>query len=155
VARGGKVLCPPEDLLVQIVDARDIATWNLDLIDKGTTGVFNATGHPEPMRAVFDACVKASGSDAEPVWSTDEFLLENEVGPWMEMPLWLPASMGSGLMETDVSKAFAAGLKCRPTVDIARDTIEWAKDAPMGGMPPGAGLAAEKEAALLEKASLD
>jgi 2'-hydroxyisoflavone reductase len=151
VARGGRVLAPPANTPVQIIDARDIADWNLRMISERATGVYNATGPASrlEMKETLEACRAAARSDADFVYATEEFLLENKVGPWMELPLWIPAGQGA-LMDADCAKAFSAGLNCRPVEDIARDTLAWAADAP-NAMPPGAGLAPEKEAELLAK----
>lgn len=141
IAKGGRVLAPPADRRVQIIDARDIAGWNLDLIERGVTGVFNATGpeRPTTMRETLEACGRA-----ELVFATDEFLVDNKVGPWMQLPLWIAG--GDGLMRADVSKAFAEGLQTRPVGEIARDIVA-ARDTPI---PDGVGLTPERERELLE-----
>src|SRR3954466_11481915 len=45
IDRGGEVLAPgdPKDP-VQFIDARDLAEWTIRMVEKGATGIYNATG---------------------------------------------------------------------------------------------------------------
>ena len=139
---------------------RDLADWIVRLAHWRTTGAFNATGPVPPvtMRELLETCREVSGSDAELVWVEEDFLLKHEVGAWMELPLWLPASDEefAHMQEADVSRAVAAGLTFRPVAETVRDTLAWANSvgetaAPLAsGVAIGqAGMAPEREAALL------
>jgi 2'-hydroxyisoflavone reductase len=78
-----------------------------------------------------DACVRETGSDARLVWAPDEVLLEHEVAIWSGLPLWAPVrDDAAGAWQSDVSRAVAAGLVCRPISDTVRDTWAWFKDEP-------------------------
>lgn len=57
-------------------------------------------------------------------WVDEEFLLAQDVGPWLELPLWLPAG-SDGLMRMDCARARAAGLRCRPPAQTAAETLAW------------------------------
>ena len=59
----------------------------------------------------------------------DQTLLDEGVGPWMELPLWMPGAEWAGLMEVDISRALAAGLRFRPLEETARETLAWSLDA--------------------------
>jgi 2'-hydroxyisoflavone reductase len=152
VAMGGEVLAPgtPEQPLQFIIDGRDLAAWIIRMVEAGTTGVFNAKGpdYPLTMGELLDTCVKVSGSDARFTWVDEDFLLDQSVGPWMELPLWLPASMNA-INTARSDKAYAAGLTFRPIAETVRDTLVW--DATL---PPDterrAGLAPAREAAVLD-----
>ncbi len=103
------------------------------------TGVFNATGRPGEVTfgALLEAC------EAERVtWVDEAFLAEHEVGEWMDLPLWIPASDEAwrDFQLIDVSRALAAGLTFRPLAETVRDVPEWTGQA---------GLAPEREAELL------
>ncbi len=145
VARGGEVLAPgPPERNTQWVDARDLAAWIVDLLERDEGGVYNATNEGVPWGDLL--------AGANVTWVTDEFLREQEVGQWMELPLWIPDE--PGIQETDVSRAVAAGLRFRPHAETMRDTAEWdaahgSEVAPTLTGVSGAGLAPEREEQLL------
>lgn len=152
IAQGGDVLAPaPPDQLVQIVDARDLAEWNIRLVEAGQTGIFNATGPDVPltMQALLETCQAVTSSDARLVWMDEAFLLEQGAVPWMEIPLWVPASEGAGFSEVNCQKAIASGLTFRPLAETIRDTLAWDATRPQE-VKLRAGLAPEKEANLLQ-----
>ena len=151
--RGGEVLAPENrDAPVQFVDVRDLAGWMVRMAEKRTAGVFNATGPATTMsmETLLSTCQAVSNSDATMTWVDEAFLLEKEVGPWMELPLWLPSSDedAAGFMTIDCSRAMTAGLTFRPLAETVRDTIDWAmqRDPDWAWR---AGMDAEKETAVL------
>jgi 2'-hydroxyisoflavone reductase len=128
IARGGRVPAPgAPDRGVQLVDARDLAAFMLDLAAGRVAGAFNGTAPPgrQTMRAVHEAAVAATGSDAELVWIPDERLQAAEVEPWMELPLWLPADEFPGTWQVGTERAQAAGLRCRPVAQTVADVWAW------------------------------
>jgi 2'-hydroxyisoflavone reductase len=161
VAAGRTVLAPGRpERQVQFIDVRDVGGWIVHLAEEGIGGAFNATGPVPPvtMGELLEACRRVSGSDAEIAWVDESFLLEREVGPWMELPLWLPESdpEHAHMQEADVSRAVAAGLRFRPVEETVRDTLAWANAvgetaAPLAsGADFGeAGIAPERERELL------
>jgi 2'-hydroxyisoflavone reductase len=146
-----EVLAPGRaESLTQIIDARDLAVWLVTLADRHTTGVFNATGpdHPLTMVSALETMRGVSGSDARFTWVADKFLERNEVGAWMEMPLWIPEKEGPGVGDVNCGRALAAGLIFRPLEDTVRDTLAWSATLPADAERP-AGLKADREAELL------
>jgi 2'-hydroxyisoflavone reductase len=77
-----------------------------------------------------------TGSDAEPVWIPDEFLLQQEVGEWMELPMWLADPDWVGMNQADVSRAEAAGLVHRPLEQTIRGTLDEAEMTDDAGLKP-------------------
>lgn len=154
VARGGEVLVPRSlDRTVQIVDARDLAGWTVRMAESGATGIYNATGPEQPptMGQLFATCREVAGSRATPVVVAEDFLLERNVGPWMEVPLWMPDRPDmAGFFAIDCRKAFAAGLTFRPLAETVRDTLAWDRSR-AADAPRRAGLAPEREAELLRE----
>ncbi len=152
VAQGGDVLAPgrPEQPVRFIVDVRDLAAWIVHMAEAGTTGVYNAKGpdYSLTMGELLDACKTVSGSGARFTWVDEEVLRAQGVGPWMELPLWLPASM-NGINTARSDKAYAAGLTFRPIAETVRDTLAWDATMP-SDTPRRAGLDPAREVAVLD-----
>ncbi len=147
LAEGGRVLAPGrEGAKVQFVDGRDLADWIVACAEGRVAGVFNATGPEEPltMRDFLTRTVAALESGASLVWASDEFLTAQSVGPWMELPLWIPG----GDLEADCTRTFGAGLRCRPLAETVRDTAAWSATRP-ADRAWRAGLSRERERELI------
>lgn len=154
IADGGEVLAPGDpDRQVQVIDGRDLAAWTVGCAERGVTGTYNATGPAErmSMREMLEACREGTGSDATFTWVDEGFLEAEGVGPWMELPLWLPESSADtrGMLAVSIARALAAGLTFRPLAETARDTLAWHRAS--GSPELKAGLARERERALLAK----
>jgi 2'-hydroxyisoflavone reductase len=143
-ARGGEVLAParPEEP-TQFVDVRDLGEWIVDLCERRVSGTFNATNEGVSWSELLATCGAVTGTDAEITWVPDEFLLEHEVGEWMELPLWIADPAMSAADRTDVSRALGEGLRFRTLEETVRATLE------LAALTEAAGLAPEKEAAVL------
>ncbi|MDP1712659.1 MAG: NAD-dependent epimerase/dehydratase family protein [Candidatus Nanopelagicaceae bacterium] len=154
IARGGEVLAPgPRDLGLQYIDARDLASWMVACAEQQTSGAFNSISpvNHATMSDLLDACRVTTKSDAHFTWVPPEFLLENQVRPWTEMPIWVSPEL-YGIFAIDTGNAAAAGLHCRPLIETVADT--WA--TMQEGSPPelnermtAPGISADKEAATL------
>jgi 2'-hydroxyisoflavone reductase len=128
MAEGGVVLAPgAPEREVQFIDARDLVAWTLDMVEAGRGGTYNITGGAQPLGGVLEAC-----GDAVPVWAGDDFLLDQRVTPYTDLPLWIPAAAGSNLMPID--RALDAGLRLRPLAGTVADTRAWT--AQRGALPP-------------------
>jgi 2'-hydroxyisoflavone reductase len=111
-------------------------------------GAFNVIRDQETytMQDVIETAINISGSGARPVYTTDEFLLNHKVGPWMELPLCLPESH-INMSLVSATKAVSSGLNLMPLEDVVSSTLDWFQNLSEQDWP--AGLAAEKEAASL------
>jgi 2'-hydroxyisoflavone reductase len=155
IARGGDVLAPaPPERTVQFVDVRDLAEWMVSIAESGTTGTFNATGPPRALGDVLETVRHVAGADARIAWVDEAFLLEHEVGPWMELPLWIPGDENEAFHRADTARASAAGLRIRPLEETVRDTLAWAEESGANLVTTGAmgdaGLQPAREAELLQ-----
>jgi 2'-hydroxyisoflavone reductase len=149
IASGGEVLAPaPASHPSQVIDARDLAAWIVDAAERGVAGIYNAVGHAEPLGAILQTCIDVTKSDAQLVWVDPSFLIEHDVGPWLELPLWLPDLEFAGMTSISPERALNEGLTARPLTDTIGDTLAWALggDAPPD---PAAGLAPDKEQRIL------
>jgi 2'-hydroxyisoflavone reductase len=156
VADGGEVLAPGRpEYLTQFIDARDLAAWNVRMIEANQTGVYNATGLDVPvtMKQLLDECKTVSGSDAQFTWVDEQFLLDAKVQPWSELPLWIPASSptAAGFSSVNCNKAIAAGLTFGSLSETIRDTLAW--DVTRPADTQRGGLKREREMELLKNAA--
>jgi nucleoside-diphosphate-sugar epimerase len=127
IARGGTVPAPGDPAReVQVIDARDLAAWMLDLAERGIAGAFNGTAPigQTTMGELLGAAVAATGSGAELCWVGDEALEALGVEPWVELPLWIPARF-AGTWAIGTARAQAAGLRCRPVAETVADVAAW------------------------------
>jgi 2'-hydroxyisoflavone reductase len=157
VAQGGEILAPgrPEHP-IQFIDVRDLADWTVKMIERRESGIYNATG---PIPAVslgnlLDTSIHVSHSSAHLNWVSEEFLLQNGVQPWSELPLWIPETdpESAGMEQVNVQKAVQAGLTFRSVADTVQSTLAWASTRPTDHTWR-AGLTREKETELLAKAA--
>jgi 2'-hydroxyisoflavone reductase len=157
-AEGGEVLAPGDGSTpTQYIDARDLANWIVKLIEEGTVGTFNALG-PEKkitMKEVLTACNAAGGNKAKLTWVDWKFLDQQDVGPWAEMPMWIPTEEDPGFGTMSNARAVAAGLVFRPIGDTAKDTLAWLANLPADMTPEqkkratSSGISRDKEAKVL------
>ena len=156
VARGGEVLAPGRpDRFIQFIDVRDLAEWTISMIKRGASGAYNAHGLPNSltMQQLLDECKSVTESDAQFTWISEEFLLQENVAAWSELPLWLPEEAAphlKGFMFISPDKAINAGLNFRPLRDTIRDTLTW-HETNRANEDLNAGLDRDKERALLYK----
>ena len=154
VAAGGDVLAPgAPSQLMQVIDARDLAEWTLQLVEREETGIYNATGpdYALTLGEVLETARTVSGSDANLTWVPDAFLKENEADSFSLLPFYIPASPNTdGLMTASIAKALGQGLTFRPLADTIADTLAWDKTRP-ADVPLKVGLSSKQERELLEK----
>lgn len=144
VARGGEVLAPaPPEKPVQAIDVRDLGEWIVALCERGTSGVYNATHPGVTWEELLHTCRDVARADAEITWVAPEFLVEQNVGPWMELPLWLVDTAAAYADRLDVRRAIEAGLRFRPLNETIQATLDSAETTSSAGLTP------EREAELL------
>lgn len=156
--RGGRVVAPgPPDLALQIVDARDLAEFMLDAVPAALNGPYNVVSRPghTTMGELLETCRDATGARPELVWADPGALVAAGVEPWVEMPIWLPPDHDYiGLHRSNVERAHAVGLRCRPIAETVADTWAWLlacdRRPPVREDLPPHGLDPERERALLE-----
>jgi len=131
IDRGGEVLAPgdPSDP-VQFIDARDLAEWTIRMAENGETGIYNATG-PEKKLGIGEMINGIKGAlkaKANLTWVNADFLEQQKVAPWSDMPVWIPPrGEEAGGNQVSNKRAIAKGLTFRPLVETARDTLAWFK----------------------------
>jgi 2'-hydroxyisoflavone reductase len=96
---------------------------------------------------LLEECEAVGGANAEPVWVSEDFLEEEGVEPFTELPLWLPREYAA-LQAIDCGRAIEAGLTFRPLSEAIEDVLDWDR-ATRAGREPAAGLRPEREQELL------
>jgi 2'-hydroxyisoflavone reductase len=159
-AKGGKMLAPgkPSDG-VQIIDARDLAAFTLDALEKETFGIFNLVSPPGTFTIgdVVNESVRAANRQAKPaptpqaVWASAPFLAEQKVEGWSDMPVWVDAKGDQAAFAgTSAARAMKAGLKITPMRTTCEDTLAWHLKRPAAEREKlKAGIAPEREKEVL------
>jgi len=158
IDKGGEVLAPGDGKdAVQIIDSRDLAEWTIRMAENRTLGTFNATGPSKPltMAEMLYGIKAVTTAGAQFTWVPADFLHDQKVRPWRDMPVWIPDSpQMTGFSRRNIDKALAAGLTFRPLAVTAKDTLDWLKTRPESdqqALAEGkiAGISAAREAELL------
>ena len=154
MARGGQVLAPGDGSdPVQIIDARDLAEWTVRQAEARSVGAYNAAGpdYPLTFEAMLHGIRAVTGVAAELNWAPAEFLAEQGVSPWSDMPVWIPhEGEYAGFSSRSNAKAIAAGLTFRPFADTVSVTLDWFREQPAERRAEiRSGISAEREAELL------
>jgi 2'-hydroxyisoflavone reductase len=116
IAAGGEVLAPgaPEDP-TQAIDARDMATWIVGLIEDDTAGTFHAVGPSTAYtfgELLGDVLAAVAPAGTTITWVDSSWLLE-QGADYAEFPLWSGDDPAIDVMTADPAAALATGLKLR------------------------------------------
>ncbi|MEZ0076279.1 NAD-dependent epimerase/dehydratase family protein [Planotetraspora sp. GP83] len=152
IAAGGRVLAPgTPDWPIQPIDVRDVAAFALAAAEQHFSGSYNLAAPigSATFGELLEACRQVTGSGAVLKWVDHEFLIEQQVGEWTELPLWRPYA---GTWRVDAARARGDGLTSRPLADTVADTWAWLNDGgPLIHHERAAelGITPEREAAIL------
>jgi 2'-hydroxyisoflavone reductase len=158
IDKGGEVMAPGSGAdPVQFIDARDLAEWTIRMIEAKETGAYNAVGPEKPltMAELLYGIKAVTTSGAQFTWVPAEFLAQQNVRGWRDMPVWIsPTPRNAGFSTRSAAKAIAKGLTFRPLAVTAKDTLDWAKTRTaeqQQALAEGrvAGLSATREAEVL------
>ena len=123
------VVPAPRERAIQFIDARDLAAWIVDLLERDVAGTFNAASPPGQwtMGDLIDALGAAAPASPQPAWIDEALLVQHNVAPWVGLPLWLPPSEpdAAGFLAIDCAKAQRAGLATRALGETIADTGAW------------------------------
>lgn len=154
IARGGSVLVSgTPDQRLEYIDVRDLAEWNIRLIEDGKVGIYNATGPGEAvtMEMLLDVGRSVSGSNADYVYVPADFLKARDVEPNSVNFFYLAEEETAFkyIFDMDCGKAIGDGLVFRSLESTIRDTLDWSSSR-QADYVWRAGLTAEKEQELLD-----
>ncbi|MGE0554437.1 MAG: NAD-dependent epimerase/dehydratase family protein [Gemmatimonadales bacterium] len=130
VAAAGEMLAPgePGDP-IQIIDARDLASFVIHLLERRTLGVYNAVGPSTPlsMGGMLGSMTDVLGMRPRLSWVPAEFLAAREV----ELPIWnSPTGRYANLHRIDNDRAVTVGLVFRNPTFTVMDTVQWWNQQP-------------------------
>jgi len=153
-AQGGDMLVPgAPDRRMQFIDARDLANFTVEGMEKKLTGIYNTIGNSITWQHFLDACKDAFHVTPNITWIDDvQFLVENvDMGgrDFGAIPMLIPAEYND-IMTLKSEKALEDGMIFRSTLNTVRDVLAWDKTRP-ADEPRVAGLTPEQEADLLAK----
>ena len=153
-AAGGTMLAPaPSDYALQFVDVRDLAAFQLDLLERGETGLVHTVGPGEAVTlgSLIAEAQTAAGSDLDVAWAdADAIRRLTSVDLFEGFPMWIGDI--EGFHAFDASRAVGLGLRYRPVAETVRDTLTWDRERPQT-WPMKAGFDPAEEARLLETLS--
>jgi 2'-hydroxyisoflavone reductase len=150
ISQGGEMLVPnTPDYKIQTIDGRDLAAFTIAQTEKKANDVFNVTGPQDgfTLKTLVEASRQIAGADTTFTWVDPEFLGEQGVQMWQDLPLWVVADDLAGLFAANVQKSVLAGLTFRPLEDTIRDTLTWVQNEEVPAERPG--LTREREAEIL------
>ncbi|GJM20059.1 MAG: isoflavone reductase [Phycisphaeraceae bacterium] len=127
---GGTMIGPGDGTdFVQYHDVRDLGKFTVTCAEKRLfeTYTVDSPADARTARSMIDAAIRAAGATPEVEWIPSEFLAEQGVQYWQEMPVWIPNSEMPGRGRMSVAKALAAGLTIRPEEDTARSVLEYVR----------------------------
>ncbi|WP_444664133.1 hypothetical protein ACT17Q_01105 [Cellulomonas sp. CW35] len=90
-------------------------------------GTFNAATPAVPFEVLLRTVADEVGVAFEPVVLSDEQRAVEGVRAWADLPLWLDDPTMRGLLDVDITRALAAGLRARPLAATVRDTLAWVR----------------------------
>ncbi len=151
IARGGQVLAPGDaEDPIQVIDARDQASWTVSLLERSVAGTFHAVSPPPPFG--FGQLLEAIAARVAPpgtslTWVGKDYLLAAGLDD-AALPMWPGGDTESDINAADPAAALAAGLAPRPLSQSIDEIREYELGSP-AAPPDGVGLTPEREAGLL------
>mgnify|MGYP005996481317 CR=1 FL=1 len=109
----------------QAIDVRDLAAWVVSMMETNETGVYNAVIDYK-FGEIIEGLQTIASEAKRIVWIPHSQLLEANIKPYMQLPLWVPPSM-IGLVTADCNKATQKALQARPISETVKNTAEWLK----------------------------
>lgn len=158
--RGGEILAPVSPMEpAEFIDARDAGGLLVLIAEKKAAGAFNAVGAPDlHFGDVLGDCLAAAKAAGAPegrlTWASQEFLTENKVQPWSDLPAWVPSAdpEAAGALRRVGQRAIDLGATFRPTRETAADILKWWDTLPAERRAKvRSGLSEARETELLKK----
>jgi 2'-hydroxyisoflavone reductase len=123
IAAGGVIDCPkPVENPFQYIDARDQATFVVDLVERGVIGAFNSCVSPEITFGELLESILRAVAPPGTVLNWVEVNSDDEKAN--KYPLW-SGRTASSMMTMASASAVENGLRFRPLSETISDTAKW------------------------------
>jgi 2'-hydroxyisoflavone reductase len=153
MTQAGDMLVPAsmKNKKIQFIDARDLAEWVIASIENKRTGIYNTVSDSN-FSTLIATLAAVTKSFPKPIYVPDEFILNEGIQEWIDIPFWIAENDSATRYFMDVSndKARKAGLESRPLERTCKDIYDWDQSRPQE-MPMKAGLKPDIEASFLRK----
>jgi 2'-hydroxyisoflavone reductase len=153
VGEGGEVLCPGQPYWnTQFTDVRDLGAFIVHVLEQSAIGTFNVDGPTEPvaMRTLIETCDEVAGANARLTWADPDWLRDNGVRPYADLPLWEPPPEGlDQVPPVSSARARGAGMRFRPVAQTVASSLAWERSRLPRERPPRFGMSREREAEVL------
>ena len=147
---------------IQFIDVKDVGGFCSYAIEQGLGGIFNCTGpRDEPLlwKEFLDRIKSHYNSKTELVWAPEEFLRDQSVYSFSDLPLWAPLSEDRGFMQISNRKLVDTGFQYCTIEQTLEDCMDWhgeaVKDGITFGDPEVGGLSRKRELELLTLLAFD
>jgi 2'-hydroxyisoflavone reductase len=153
LTQGGEVLAPgPAQDPIQVIDARDLASWTIGLLEHAVAGTFHAVSPQPPFG--FGELLEEIASQVAPagtrlIWASSEFLL-GEGEDDASLPLWPGGDSERDINAASPAAALATGLRPRPLRQSIAEIHDHERRSPTP-VPTGTGIAPQRAAELLTR----
>ncbi|MBX2874252.1 MAG: NAD-dependent epimerase/dehydratase family protein [Saprospiraceae bacterium] len=142
---------------LQFVDVKDVGRFVAEAIDRKWIGTYNTTGpRIEPLlwSEFLQIAKQHLGVETKMYWPSEDFLREQQIRSFTDLPLWAPLSEDRGFMQISNDKLHSLSFELRPVQNTIADCLAWFAESHPDGIKFGAsnstGLASEKEQTLIQ-----
>lgn len=115
---------------IQIIDVNDVGKLAILASENKISGTYNCVG-PVADLLLWDEFLAIAKShfesQTELIWANEEFLAENEVYSFSDLPLWAPLSEDRGFMQISNDRLMALGFEFTPISSTLDDCMKWNK----------------------------
>jgi 2'-hydroxyisoflavone reductase len=144
---------------LQFIDVNDVGRFAIMASENENFGIYNCSGPtkvPLLWNDFLTTAKKHFKSRTELVWANEDFLKENQVNSFSDLPLWAPISEDEGFMQISNKKLIQTGFEFTPITSTLDDCMHWYRDHLDHNMAFGTteydiGLNKSRESDLIEK----
>jgi 2'-hydroxyisoflavone reductase len=113
---------------LQFIDVKDVGMFATMAFENELLGIYNCTG-PTKMQLLWRDFLTLSkkhfNSNTKLIWAEEEFLKENQVYSFSDLPLWAPLSEDKGFMQISNKKLIQSGFQFTPITSTLDDCMKW------------------------------